>query len=61
MRNAHATSELILKAAMDEFSAFGIAGARIERIAITAGFNKTLTARLSYTSSPNAKSTAASA
>jgi len=42
MRNAEATRELILNAAMDEFSAFGIAGARVERIAKTAGFNKNL-------------------
>lgn len=42
MRNAEATRELILKTAMDEFSAFGIAGARVERIAKTAGCNKNL-------------------
>ncbi len=42
MRNAEATRELILNAAMDEFSTFGIAGARVERIAKTAGFNKNL-------------------
>lgn len=42
MRNAAATRELILNTAMDEFSAFGIAGARVERIAKTAGCNKNL-------------------
>ena len=42
MRNAEMTKELILSAAMDEFSAFGIAGARVERIAKTAGCNKNL-------------------
>ncbi|MDO3409752.1 TetR family transcriptional regulator [Saccharibacillus sp. CPCC 101409] len=42
MRNAEATRELILTAAMDEFSAYGIAGARVDRIAKTAGFNKNL-------------------
>ncbi|WP_310829555.1 TetR/AcrR family transcriptional regulator [Paenibacillus pedocola] len=42
MRNAEATRELILNAAMDEFSAFGIAGARVERIAKNAGCNKNL-------------------
>lgn len=41
MRNAEATRERILEAAMAEFSAFGIAGARVDRIAKTAGCNKT--------------------
>ncbi|ACT04802.1 TetR family transcriptional regulator [Paenibacillus sp. JDR-2] len=42
MRNAEATRERILEAAMDEFSTFGIAGARVDRIAKTAGCNKNL-------------------
>lgn len=42
MRNAEATRERILEAAMAEFSAYGIAGARVERIAKTAGCNKNL-------------------
>jgi AcrR family transcriptional regulator len=42
MRNAEATRELILNAAMEEFSTFGIAGARVDRIAKTAGCNKNL-------------------
>ncbi|CAI6060431.1 TetR/AcrR family transcriptional regulator [Cohnella sp. JJ-181] len=42
MRNAEATRERILDAAMDEFSAYGIAGARVDRIAKTAGCNKNL-------------------
>jgi AcrR family transcriptional regulator len=40
--NAEATKELILAAAMAEFSAYGIAGARVDRIAKTAGCNKNL-------------------
>lgn len=40
--NAEATKELILAAAMAEFSAYGIAGARVDRIARTAGCNKNL-------------------
>jgi AcrR family transcriptional regulator len=40
--NAEATKELILGAAMAEFSAHGIAGARVDRIAKTAGCNKNL-------------------
>jgi AcrR family transcriptional regulator len=40
--NAEATKERILKAAMAEFSAYGIAGARVDRIANTAGCNKNL-------------------
>ncbi len=42
MRNAEATRERILEAAMAEFSAYGIAGARVDRIARTAGCNKNL-------------------
>jgi AcrR family transcriptional regulator len=42
MRNAEATRERILKAALAEFSAHGIAGARIDRIAKTAKCNKNL-------------------
>src|SRR5882757_7345434 len=42
MRNAEATRERILEAAMAEFSAHGIAGARVDRIARTAECNKNL-------------------
>lgn len=42
MRNAEATREKILDAAMAEFSAHGVAGARVDRIAATAGCNKNL-------------------
>lgn len=42
MRNAEVTRERILEAATAEFSAFGIAGARVDRIAKTAGCNKNL-------------------
>lgn len=42
MRNAEATKERILDAAMTEFSAYGIAGARVDRIAKNAGCNKNL-------------------
>jgi AcrR family transcriptional regulator len=42
MRNAEATRERILKAALAEFSAHGIAGARVDRIAQTARCNKNL-------------------
>jgi AcrR family transcriptional regulator len=42
MRNAKATRERILEAALAEFSAYGIAGARVDRIARTAGCNKNL-------------------
>jgi len=42
MRNADATRERILEAAMAEFSAHGIAGARVDRIAKTAGCNKNM-------------------
>ena len=41
-RNAEATRERILDAAMAEFSAYGIAGTRVDRIAKTAGCNKNL-------------------
>jgi AcrR family transcriptional regulator len=42
MRNAEATKERILEAALAEFSAHGIAGARVDRIAATARCNKNL-------------------
>ncbi|MDR1074995.1 MAG: TetR family transcriptional regulator [Xanthomonadaceae bacterium] len=42
VRNAEATKERILEAAMAEFSSYGIAGARVDRIAKTAGCNKNL-------------------
>src|ERR1700685_4644069 len=42
MRNAEATRERILKAALAEFSAHGIAGARVDRIATAARCNKNL-------------------
>ena len=41
-RNAEATKERILNAATAEFSAFGIAGARVDRIATAARCNKNL-------------------
>ena len=42
MRNAEATKERILEAALAEFSAHGIAGARVDRIAQAARCNKNL-------------------
>ena len=42
MGKADATRERILEAAMAEFSAYGVAGARVDRIARTAGCNKNL-------------------
>jgi AcrR family transcriptional regulator len=42
MRNAEATKERILKAALAEFSAHGIAGARVDGIARAARCNKNL-------------------
>ncbi|NBD25516.1 TetR/AcrR family transcriptional regulator [Paenibacillus glycinis] len=42
MRSAELTKERILEAAMKEFSDFGIAGARVDRIAENAGCNKSL-------------------
>jgi AcrR family transcriptional regulator len=42
VRNAEATQERILRAAMAEFSAHGVAGARVDRIATAAGCNKNL-------------------
>jgi AcrR family transcriptional regulator len=42
MQNAEATKERILKAALGEFSAHGVAGARVDRIAKAAGCNKNL-------------------
>jgi AcrR family transcriptional regulator len=41
-RDAQATRELLLAAATEEFSEFGLAGARIDRIAERAGCNKRL-------------------
>ena len=41
-RDARATKELLLEAATDEFAEFGLAGARIDRIAERAGANKRL-------------------
>jgi len=41
-RNAEATRERILEAAMSEFSSYGVAGARVDRIAVSAGCNKNL-------------------
>jgi AcrR family transcriptional regulator len=42
LRNADATRERILASALAEFAAYGIAGARVDRIAQTAGCNKNL-------------------
>jgi AcrR family transcriptional regulator len=42
MGKAEATRERILEAAMAEFSAYGVAGARVDRIARNAGCNKNL-------------------
>lgn len=42
MRNAETTKERILEAALEEFSSYGIAGARVDRIAKNAGCNKNL-------------------
>ncbi|QNE16598.1 TetR/AcrR family transcriptional regulator [Kribbella qitaiheensis] len=42
MGKADVTRERILEAAMAEFSAYGVAGARVDRIAKTAGCNKNL-------------------
>src|SRR5262249_46766497 len=42
MRNAEATKERILEAGLAEFSAHGIAGARVDRIAHAAKCNKNL-------------------
>jgi len=41
-RNSKATKELLLAAASEEFSEYGLAGARIDRIAERAGANKRL-------------------
>jgi AcrR family transcriptional regulator len=41
-RNSRATKELLLAAASEEFSEYGLAGARIDRIAERAGANKRL-------------------
>jgi AcrR family transcriptional regulator len=41
-RDSHATKELLLAAATEEFSDYGLAGARIDRIAERAGANKRL-------------------
>jgi AcrR family transcriptional regulator len=40
--NAEATKERILEAAFEEFSSYGIAGARVDRIAKKAGCNKNM-------------------
>src|SRR3954454_17707972 len=40
MRDAEATRARLLAAARQEFAAFGIAGARVDRIAAQAGSNK---------------------
>ncbi|WP_394769624.1 TetR family transcriptional regulator [Lacisediminihabitans sp.] len=42
IRDAERTKKLLLKAATDEFAAYGIAGARIDRIAASAGVNKAM-------------------
>lgn len=42
MGNAEVTKERILEAALEEFSSYGIAGARVDRIAKNAGCNKNL-------------------
>jgi AcrR family transcriptional regulator len=42
VQNAEATRERILEAARAEFSAYGVAGARVDRIAREAGCNKNL-------------------
>ena len=42
MRNAEATRERILEAAMEEFSSYGVSGARVDRIAKNAGCNKNM-------------------
>ncbi|SEP41807.1 TetR/AcrR family transcriptional regulator [Propionispora vibrioides] len=42
MGNAEATKERILEAAMEEFSSYGIAGARVDRIAKKANCNKNM-------------------
>ena len=39
-RDSHTTKERLLTAATEEFAAHGIAGARVDRIAATAGVNK---------------------
>lgn len=41
-RNAETTKELLLTAATEEFAEYGLAGARIDRIAVRAGANKRL-------------------
>ncbi|WP_327234349.1 TetR family transcriptional regulator [Streptomyces sp. NBC_01317] len=41
-RDPHATRNRLLEAATEEFAAYGIAGARVERIAAGAGANKNL-------------------
>jgi AcrR family transcriptional regulator len=42
LKNAEATKARILEAAMEEFSSYGIAGARVDRIAKNAGCNKNM-------------------
>ena len=41
-RDAEQTKQRLLEAAIAEFSAYGIAGARVDRIAAGAGVNKSL-------------------
>ena len=50
MRNAEATKERILEAALAEFSDHGIAGARVDRIAQAARCNKNLIYSVSLSS-----------
>lgn len=42
MKNQHPTKLRVLNAARHEFAAFGLAGARVDRIARTAGVNKAM-------------------
>ncbi|MFD7893782.1 TetR family transcriptional regulator [Streptomyces sp. NPDC059743] len=41
-RDSRTTKSSLLRAATDEFAAYGIAGARVDRIAAAAGYNKNL-------------------
>ncbi|MFD5034522.1 TetR family transcriptional regulator [Streptomyces sp. NPDC058220] len=41
-RDSRTTKTSLLRAATEEFAAYGIAGARVDRIAATAGYNKNL-------------------
>ncbi|MBP2478917.1 AcrR family transcriptional regulator [Crossiella equi] len=42
VKKSEATKARLLRAATEEFAAYGVAGARVDRIAATAGANKTL-------------------